>query len=529
MKKTLVLLLATCLLLLPLAACKSGPTDPTKAPQATPADQPPSSIDTSEHVVVTYLVTGNVPTNKTETVVLPELNKVLTQKVNAELKPYWIEWTDYMSKYNLTIASQDGNLDLIGTATDWLDAWPNSQKGGFLELTTDMLQKYAPQTWAQVPAENWDMCKLNGKIYLIPEDNFAQWINHGFFYRGDWAKEAGLANGVHNWADMGKYFQYIKDNKSGVIPWDAKPDASIVTQITWGWCVSHTKNITIDGLGVDLFYGESPENKTTVSKYYLDSDEFVNYAKNQRAWYQAGYWKTDVLNNTSIDTRAEMREGISGADQHHSMTYYGSLRTQMNTDQPGSDIGFFWFGEEMGNVVRMNITHGAMAVAAKSKNPERALMVYDLMRNDKEVYRLLNYGIEGQQYVLAADGKTFTRPEGYNADTDGSGFNYWWGRTDDLELLSPDLDVAARDALFAAYDKVAVPYPYGQVVFDLKPIQSQLSNLSNLYTTYMPQIAFGTQENPEAYVAEFRSKLKAAGYEAVIAEVEKQLKAVYGG
>ncbi|MDR2657099.1 MAG: ABC transporter substrate-binding protein, partial [Oscillospiraceae bacterium] len=487
------------------------------------AEEP--AIDTSQHVVITYMVTGDVPTNKTMTETLPVVNALLTEKVNAELNILWIEWTDYLSKYNLTIASQDGNIDLIGTATDWLDAWPNAINGGFMELTPEMLQTYAPLTWAQVPTEHWELCKLDGKIYLIPEDYFAQWTNHGFMYRGDWAKEAGLANGVHSWTDMGAYFQYVKDSKPDVIPWDAKPDASIVAQLTGGWNSSHTTNIYIEGLHVDLFFGESFENKTALSRYFLEGDEFINFAKNQRAWSEAGYWKEDVLNNTSIDTRKEMETGISGADQHHSMTYYGGEYWRMADLQPGSDLGFFWFGEETGNLISLNITHGAMAIGARSKNPERALMVYDLLRNDEELYLLFNYGIEGVQYIK--DGKTFTRPEGYNSDTDGSGFNYWWGRNDDLVLVSPEEAVDQRDALVEAYEAVAHPYPYGQVVFDIDPISSELDNLSNLYNTYMPQIVFGKQADPEAYVAEFRAQLKAAGYERCLEEVERQLAAVY--
>ncbi len=524
MKKVLAILLAVCMAL-SFAACASSNPAQTKAPGQSAAPAP--AIDTKEHVKITYLVTGNVPTNKTMTDTLPKLNDLLTKKVNAELNVQWIEWTDYVSNYNLAIASQDGNLDLIGTATDWLDAWPNIQKGGFLELTEEMIRTYAPQTYAQVPAEHWDLCKANGKIYLLPEDNFTQWTNHGFMYRGDWAKAAGLANGVHSWVDLGKYFQYIKDNKKDVIPWDAKPDQSIVTQLTSGWLTSHTKSINIEGLKTELFFGESVDNKTKLTKYFLEGDELINFAKNQRAWSQAGYWKEDVLNNTSIDTRAEMEQGITGADQHHSMTYYGGERKKMDEKQPGSELGFFWFGEEMKNVVALNINHGAMAVAAKSKNPERALMVYDLMRNDKETYILMNYGIEGVQYKQEADGKTFTRPEGYVEDTDGSSFNYWWGRNDSLELLSPNTATEQRDALIKVYNECAVPFQYGKIVFDLKPITSELENLSNIYTTYMPQIVFGKQADPAAYVAEFRQKLKDAGYEKVIAEVEKQLAAVY--
>ena len=176
--------------------------------------------DLSEHVKITYMTVGDKPANGKTEEVLQRVNEILTEKVNAELEIYYIGWTDYLTNYDLTLAQMDGSIDLTITGTDWLDAWPNAQKGAFLELSEDMLKTYAPQTYAQVPAEHWDGCKYNGNIYFLPEDQYTQWTNHGFIYRSDWAKEAGLENGVHSWDDMTVYLQYIKDNKTDVIPWD---------------------------------------------------------------------------------------------------------------------------------------------------------------------------------------------------------------------------------------------------------------------------------------------------------------------
>ena len=482
-------------------------------------------IDTSEHVVITYLVTGDIPTNRTDEV-LGKINEILTEKVNAELQFRWIEWTNWQTNYNLALATQSGDIDLIGTATDWLDAWPNSQKGAFLPLSEEMLQTYAPQTYAQVPAEDWELCKYNGDIYLIPEDNYAQWTNHGFMYRGDWAAEAGLEDGVHSWEDMGVYFQYIKDNKEDVIPWDANGNGSSYSpQMAGGYAASKAGVIAIEGLGVDLFYGESKDNPHKLSTYFIEGDEFVNFAKMMKSWADNGYWRTDVLNYTG-DVVAEMEEGKTGAHQHHTQTWTGE-RTTMEEKQPGSDLRFFWFGEESSNLIALNITHGAMAIAQTSKNPERALMVYDLLRNDEELYHLMQYGIEGDQYTLDENGY-IVRPEGFTDSVDGVSFNWWWGRNDDLELRAANRDWEAIDALYAIYDSVKINYPFGQVVFELSGIQPYLDNLSNVYNTYMPRIVFGMNDDPEAFVAEFRAALKAAGIDQCMAEIQSQIDAVYG-
>ena len=124
---------------------KNESTDKTdKKEETNPDKTSETSIDTSEHVVITYMTTGNKPANTNTDEMLEQLNAILTEKVNAELQIYYIEWTDYLTNYNLTLAQMDGTVDLVGTATDWLDAWPNAKKGAFLELSDDMLKTYAP-------------------------------------------------------------------------------------------------------------------------------------------------------------------------------------------------------------------------------------------------------------------------------------------------------------------------------------------------------------------------------------------------
>ena len=210
-KKALAVLLAATMTA-GLTACGGGDTAPTadsgskteadsaatgddaSDKDAAPAENAAADADTSEHVVITYMTTGDAPSGdalNTYNDMMEKLNAILTEKVNAELETYFISWTDYLANYNLTLAQMDGSVDLVGTSSDWLDSWPNAKNGAFLELSEEMLQTYAPQTWANVPADHWELCKYDGEIYLMPEDNYAQWTNHGYIYRMDWAKEAG--------------------------------------------------------------------------------------------------------------------------------------------------------------------------------------------------------------------------------------------------------------------------------------------------------------------------------------------------
>lgn len=534
-----------------LAACGGGDSAPTADTgsgsaaddaadrDAAAAEDAMSDADTSEHVVITYMTTGDAPSGdalNTYNDMMEKLNAILTEKVNAELETYFISWTDYLANYNLTLAQMDGSVDLVGTSSDWLDSWPNAKNGAFLELSEEMLQTYAPQTWASVPADHWELCKYDGEIYLMPEDNYAQWTNHGYIYRMDWAKEAGLADGVHSWEDMTAYWKYCKEAFPDLIAlWDS--DGTSYNAMAGGWIASHSDYVSIDGINAGAMWGGRKDDLYTVySPYVTETDLLVEFARLMKEWDEIGVWPTDVLNNTSMteDMNADMyRIGQVAAVQKHTEMWTGLVSAlPQNTiyqENPDADTGFFYFGEEQGNVMELSITHGAMAVSAGSENPGRALMVYDLLRNDPECHMLFCQGVEGVSYEVTEDG-LMTKPEGFNADTQNiNGItNFWWGRNDDILLRNAQNNWEKIDALYAEYDKVKIPYPYGQFIVNTDEIQSYIQNITEIHTNYMKQICYGKYSGTaEEIVAEYQNALKAAGIDTVTEELQRQMDAIY--
>jgi putative aldouronate transport system substrate-binding protein len=266
-----------------------------------------------------------------------------------------------------------------------------------------------------------------------------------------------------------------------------------------------------------IFWGKSQEDFTTVVSPVFD-DVYVEFAKQMKQWADAGYWREDVLNYTG-DTRALMRAGQSGMFQRHTQEFR-EYRVLMDQDQPGSDLQMISFSEMGNNLIEMSITHGATAVGAHSKNPERALMVYDLIRNDEELYRLFTLGMEGVQYVIE-DG-VWKRPEGYDEARDLFYTDFWGGRMDEFELPSETVWPGIKD-VYARYDKIKKPYLYGRFVFDKAPVEAELAAISDVTSQLGPAIAFGKAGDPVAAVEDLRQRLKLVGHDTVMAEVQRQL------
>ncbi|WP_051656694.1 extracellular solute-binding protein [Butyrivibrio sp. AE3004] len=495
-----------------------------------------SGIDTTDHVVITYLTIGDKPKGKAEERLhqtIAELNEILDEKVNAELNIEFIEWDNFLENYNNKLALMDGSIDLVGTSTDWLEGWQNVKKGCFLPLTESMLRRYAPRTYETVIPEHWDMCKFNDTIYFMPEDNYTQWTNHGFIYRMDFAKEAGLKDGVKSWDDLTDYFKYVIDNhKELKVPWDA--DGTQYITMTDGWLSSHTDFIPIYGLcNSNMFGGSIDDPYTIYAPIMKDTDAYVEYAELMKKWDRMGVWPSNVLTNTENDNRSEYRKGIVAAEQHHTQTFANicsdNEENQLYIDNPDAKSGFFPFGIENNNLIATTITHGAMAVSAASDNPERALMVYDLLRNDVACYKLLCYGIEGVSYIINEEGLR-GKPEGFDPECDNINgtTNFWWGRNDSIEIRDAETNWDVIDEIYSIYEKKKTDYPYSQFVPDDSEILAKVEKCNQIYNDYMQEISYGKYNGTaESIVSSMQEDLALEGIDDIISELQMQINSLY--
>ena len=499
MKKVLaVLLLIPFLFILPASCRGSGSNRP---------------------VVITLLLLGNKPTNDRADAAIAEINKITAERIGAVLRTRYIEWADWQTRYQLAIASGDPSIDLVISSTTWLYGWEIVRRGGFYPLTPELLQENAPKTWAAVPPEHWDLVTDDGFIWFIPENQFSQFTNHGMYWRKDWAQMAGIED-IEKFEDLELYWDAVKDHFPGVFPWDVS-GSGIATSLFNGFFLGKTHTQPIIGVSVgnyNIFEYRIDDPYTVVSNI-MESDYLIEAARLFDRWGKKGYWRDDVLNYQG-ETRNLLLAGLSGSDQHHTNTFI-TLREQMDRDQPGSELQMYYWGKETGNVNRDLITHGAMSVNAGSRNVENALQMYDLLRNDKQIYLLFNYGIEGVDYLVNPDG-TFSRPEGYNEITDILGTNFWGGRIDEFEPVW-DTWWSGRIDFVAHKNSIARDYPLARFAFESGNVSAEMAAMGDVCVTHLPAIHFGRTNDPERAVADFRAAMRRAGYDRVKAEIQSQL------
>lgn len=471
-------------------------------------------VDTSKKVNLVMYLWGNPSPDHVN--VMAELSKKLEAKINATLEIKYIPWDAISTKYPLVFASGEA-YDMIYTSSA---ANPNyfslAEKNSFKALD-DLLPVYAPETWKKTSQEMWNDTKYNGKIYAVPS-RYSEYIPYGFIYRGDYAKKYGIDK-ISSLDDLEKYFDNVIKNENGVVPYDA--NSNNAGEIYKMFVESTSTWIPAPGLDLSTMY-LTAKSKSDITDIFHPAftDEFVAYAERMKKWADNGFWPQDVLSSKK-DPVNSYNSGKGAALIQHAQGFVGWYGGLVKA-QPTSDPKFFCFGEGNKKVIKTRTMQNATAISSNSKNPERALMMLDLLMNDKEIYNLFQYGIKGTNYDLDSNGKRIT-PANFDDKKNGYGQSAWATRTDELEIQVAS-DYQGRTEMNKAYDAYAIKDPYSNFNFNSKTVASEIAAVNQVNATYGVPILFGKAGDPKVAVENYRSKLKAAGLDKILEELKNQLK-----
>ena len=229
MKKFTALFLTAALSASMLAGCGGTPTSTSTPPASTSGSTAAAepAMDTSEHVVLTMYCIGDEGGIYAEDH-LAELNKVLTEKINAEIDPIMVSWGDYKTKLPMVWASGEA-YDLTYTS-NWTNYFDEADKGAFMDIT-ELFPKYAPKTYAELESQNLlETTKVDGKLYMVPH-NLPDYTTFVYNYREDLRKKYNCPE-IDSYEDLEVYMQAIKDNEPGMLPYAISSNDAAKTQ-TW--------------------------------------------------------------------------------------------------------------------------------------------------------------------------------------------------------------------------------------------------------------------------------------------------------
>lgn len=510
-KKLLIFLAAVMLLAGLLASCATSKKEGASS-DAPGASVTESGVDISKEVKLVYYLWGSEgPANKD---ILAEINKLLKRDINATLEVKYIDWPDVATKYPLLFASGE-QFDMSHASPGAAMSYFTLASQGALVDITDMLDQVAPKLKAEIPEETWRGAMVNGRIYGVPT-LYSEFTPAGYVYRSDLLKKYGMEK-IRSIEDMEKFMDNVLANEP-YPPINSNANDAInmyrmLVDTTDQWLSAPGIPLT------ELFLVTKSKEDYKHVFHPAFTQEFEDWAVKMREWSDKGYWPKDIL-SSQVDAGTNFRAANSAGYLTHAQDWIGKYGADTKA-QPESDPYFFTFAEANQKIKRKMGVENSTVISVNSANPERALMAIEKFMTEKEYYYLIQYGIEGRQYIIEDGVKK--QPPGFDEKVDGGGFAAWALRNDKYNLPM-DTENPIRNSLYEEWNKVAINDPYMGFSFNPKNVSTELAAISNVNSQLGMQLMLGkTSKDPREAVADYREQLKAAGIDKVIAEVEAQL------
>lgn len=482
-----------------LSACGGGTTEPSKESEKPAVESKveeskepaEDKAEETEHVTLKWYVRQAEPEGRER--VLEAANEIVEQELNATLDLEFINPGDYNEKMQIIMAAGE-EFDICWTS-EWANKYDsNAAKGAYLALDDYFNDEYMPDILAAIPENLWEGVKVNGKIYGIPNLQ-VMYDQAGLWFRKDMADKYDLdVEGITSWEDLTPIFQAIKDNEpNDVFAYRGTiPGTKIET--------AFDQNATV--ISSRLFIYDA-DTKTVHNDFY---ENYLDTLKLFRTWYEAGFVPNDA---------ATLQDEVS-------MYRAGKMFSRYHRIKPGNEAefynnhGFEIYGVPIGKkiITTSGIQSTLNSVSVTSKNPERAVEFINLLYKDAQLYNILVFGLEGQDYEMIDDLHLRPIEGGY------TGTSWMMGNQFNALLLEGQPDDVWEQTIQgnseASYD------PLVGFILDRSPIETELSSCEAVFKEYEPILLYGL-DDPEKALGEMNVKLEAAGIEEATAEIQRQV------
>lgn len=345
--------------------------------------------------------------------VQPEANSQIMQKIEQKLgqkiEVTAVDDTDYATKLNLYIASQQ--MPDIYQATFTADGSTNAMKAS-ATLTESDLKTYMPDTYKtftnRLKTYSYDKSNVfsgwsvNGKLKCFGSGSVGNYTPFALVINTTMLKDLGLSTPktIDDWTAA---FKAYKAKYPAKYPLTARGKSSppqsfymfyAAYGLTWGtW--------------------ELSDNKLT---YSLAMPQWKECLTQLADWYKAGYINPEWF---TMDTQAYNNEFINGntfVSQYYNINNEidppydaGTLLAQAVAKNSNAQFAFCPFPTWKSGVKPVvtnynlfgtgNVSFGGQLEKNKDKL-HAAMKVWDELMNDKEIYMLRTYGIEGTTYDI---------------------------------------------------------------------------------------------------------------------------------
>jgi len=426
------------------------------------------------------------------------LSALTMEKIGCKVH---LNFVQEQNQWPLLLASND-QIDVIFESAG-LGYYDQAADGAFLNLK-DLLPEVTPALYSTLTETHLIAATVNGGVFCVP--SYKDMCGRlGLWIEKKMADALNIDTSLtYSLKDIEPWLEYIHND----------PDHVNSTLMVFG------SNLNFPRLGMSESYyyldnisgfsfGAPKSDTSKVECVYL-SDAYEEYCKMMYDWYKKGYIRQDVA---TIDNWGAYYTNGSGVGYGIKMGQYNPYAELSNSAAYGGEVVFINIGENvMGNT---DILGACWAVPAKSKYPEQALKLIELLDTDTDVQTTLAYGVEGVHYNKV-DGK-IQLVEGYADHYKTQDYKAGDVRVRGLQVGEAD----DKGKKFEELNNSAVASPFLGFQPDLSSIVNENAAVYAVVQEYAKLLGNGAAD-PEVYLPLFRDALKEAGAEMIVSTIQAQ-------
>jgi putative aldouronate transport system substrate-binding protein len=519
--KKIFSLLLLVVMLMTLFGCgtKEETTEQTQTGEEATAvpTTPPEPEEPEEIYTLDYYWVGGGDTDQTP-VVEAAINEYIEPLIGANVKFHIIGWGDWTAK--AVNALQAGEkIDIFFTA-DWYYYMQLATEGLFTKLNDpngpdgNLLEKYGQGILSSLNPAFVTGTQIDGINYAVPT-NKELTVPEGFLYNLTVAEAIGMtpedAAAIKSYADMEPWlakakekfpdmYPYITDGRDGFSP-NMQEVASNVSGQMINMKIAPDANGVFDETIFSVYEGEYAQNHFKImrdfyTKGYIHPDSGLSTFDNS-ALFNAGNFFIYPMPLKGNNIKAQEMVNASGNADLRVGEIYGQPKVNITTHAGGS----------------------MLAIPTTSENPVKAMKYINLMHTDEKLVNMMLFGVEGTHWEVEADGRVNLINSTWYGSTAGA-----WTVGDILLQKVTNKEDPNKNKLLVEYANDSLNNPSLGFRFRTEPIAAELTAVNAVHDG-MARALWTGYVDPEVELDKFIADLKAAGLDAILAEVQKQYEA----
>ena len=422
--------------------------------------------------------------------VMEEVNKYTAEKIGVTIDLRMVDWGDYGQK--MQVITSSGEPFDICFASDYA---LNAQKGAFLELS-DLLDSHGKELKETINPLFLEGATINGNLYGIPA-NKEVGQQMGWTYNKAMAEEAGvleIMESAKTLEDLEPALEKIKA-KNPELKMPLAAGSGFFPYMPYDYL-----------LGENLPFGIALEGDTTKIVNIYEQKDVKDTLSTLRNFYQKGYIHSQAATDTDPHEMS-VQNWFVRKEQ------YAPGAVEMWSSNAKYDVGYTASHDPL--TINNSVTGSVMAISAASKNPEKAMEFLNLLNTDEYLRNLVDRGIEDVHYTTNEDG-TITKTEDAQKYSMPS-----WALGNVFLTKTYDTDAKDRIEQYEAFNAEAVASPTLGFYADTTNISTEIATISNIVQEFKAPLFTGSVDT-EKYLGQLNEKLKAAGIDKVMAELQGQ-------